>query len=129
MGGNPVAALRLVATAKAVDLSVDIEDVFNHLTLGELTEKCQESNHISKPNDTTSEVSILDQDTVDTCATACQVDRDIIEDAFPAFAILGLMFAAGKAYGTYVLQWVFQICGDLDRDLLVEAWDRLQRKH
>ena len=128
-GGDSVAALRLVAAAGAVDLSVNIEDVFNHPTLRELTEKCQESSQVSKPNDTASEVSILDQDTMDTCAIACQVDRDIIEDIFPASTIQGLMFAAGKAYGTYVLQWVYQICGDLDRNLLVEAWDRLQRKH
>ena len=128
-GGDSVAALRLVAAAEAVDLSVNIEDVFNHPTLGELTEKCRESSHVSKPKDTASEVSRLDQDTVDTCATACHVDRDIIEDVFPASAIQGIMFAAGKAYGTYVLQWVFQICGDLDRNLLIEAWDRIQRKH
>lgn len=101
MGGNPVAALRLVAAAEAVDLSVDIEDVFNHPTLGEFTGKCQESSHISKPNDTAGEVSVLNQDTVNTCATACQVDRDIIEDVFPASAIQGLVFGAGKAYSTY----------------------------
>ena len=128
-GGDSVAALRLVAAAEAVDLSINIEDVFNHPTLGGLTEKCQESSRVSNPNDTASEVSILDQVTVDTCATACQVDRDIIEDIFPASTVQVRMFAAGKTYGAYVLQWVFQICGDLDRNLLVEAWDRLQRKH
>ena len=128
-GGDSVAALRLVAAAEAADLSVNIEDVFNHPTLGELTEKCQESSHVSKPNDPASEVSILDQVTVDACATACQVDRDIIEDIFPASILQVTLFSAGKAYGTYLLQWVFQICGDLDRILLVEAWDRLQRKH
>ena len=128
-GGDSVAALRLVAAAEAVDLSVKIEDIFNHPTLGELTEKCQDSSHISKSNDTASEVSILDQDTMDTCATACQVDPDMIEDVFPASPIQKNMFAAGSAYGTYMLQWVFQICGGFDRNLFVEAWDRLQRKH
>ena len=128
-GGDSVAALRLVAAAEAVDLLVNIEDIFNHPTLAELTEKCQDSSHVSKSNDTAGQVSVLDQGTMDTCATACQVHRDMIEDIFPASPIQGLMFAGGRAYGTYMLQWVFQICGDLDRKLLVEAWDRLQRKH
>ena len=64
---------------------------------------CQESSHIPKPNDTASEVSILDQNTVDTCVTACQVHRDIFEDVLPASAIQGLVFGAGKACGTCML--------------------------
>ena len=64
---------------------------------------CQGSSHIPKLNDTASEVSILDQDTVDTCATACQVHRDIVEDVLPASEIQGFVFGAGKACGTCML--------------------------
>ena len=128
-GGDSVAAIRLVAAARAVNISVAIEDVFNHPTLGELATKCQEINHPSKPKGNAGEISILDQDTVGACATACRVERDTIEDIFPASHLQKLIFEAGKAYGTYMLQRVFQICGELDQNLLVEAWDRLQKKH
>ena len=128
-GGDSVAALRLVAAAQAVNIAVDIEDVFNHPTLGKLASKCQEINHPSKPKDNAGEISILDQGTVSACTTACRVERDTIEDIFPASRLQKLVFEAGKAYGTYMLQWVFQIFGELDQNLLVEAWDRLQKKH
>lgn len=128
-GGDSVAALRLVAAARDVNLSVEIEDVFNSPTLGGLAEKCQEASPASKPKGTASEVSILDQDTVGACATACQVEPETIEDIFPASPVQSLIFEAGKSYGTYVMQWVFQICGQVDSSLLIEAWDRLQKKH
>ena len=128
-GGDSVAALRLVAAAQAVNVSVDIEDVFNHPTLGGLTMTCQETNHVSKPNDNVSEISILDHDTLRACATACRVERDTIDDIFPASLLQKKILGAGKAYGTYLLQWVFQICGELDQNLLMEAWDRLHKKH
>ena len=128
-GGDSVTALRLVAVAQESNVSLDIEDVFNYPLLGDLVAKCRqisdspESKHIAR------QVSVLDQGTVDECASACQVERGTIEDIFPASIIQGAIFGAGKAYGTYMLQWVFQICGQLDRIQLIEAWDRLQRKH
>ena len=48
-GGDSVEALRLVAAAEAMDLSLDIEDLFNYPTLGALATNCQEAGHVSKP--------------------------------------------------------------------------------
>ena len=128
-GGDSVVALRLVATARDMNLSVDIEDVFNSPTLGGLAKKVQEASPASKLEAAASEVSVLDQGTVGAFATACQVEPDTIEDIFPASQIQIRTFEAGRSYGTYVLQWAFQICGELDSNRLVEAWDRLQKKH
>ena len=128
-GGDSVTALRLVAAAQATHVSLDIEDVFNYPTLGELAKNCQEGSHLSKTEDPASEVSVLDQETLEACATAYKVERNTIEDIFPASPIQKNMFEAGRSYGTYIAQWVFQICGELDRSLLIEAWDRLQKKN
>lgn len=81
-GGDSVAALRLVAAARDLNLSMDIEDVFNFPTLGGQAEKCQEASPASKPKGTASGVSILDQDTVGACATDSQVKPDTVEDIF-----------------------------------------------
>lgn len=48
-GGDSVEALRLVAAAEAMDLALDIEDLFNYPTLGALATNCQEAGHVSKP--------------------------------------------------------------------------------
>ena len=128
-GGDSVTALRLVAAAQESNVSLDIEDVFNYPLLGDLVTKCRqisdspESKNIARP------VSVLDQGTVDACASACQVEPGTIEDVFPASVVQGALFGAGKAYGTYLMHWVFQICGQLDRIQLIEAWDRVQKKH
>ena len=129
VGGDSVAALRLVTAAAAVGITLGIEDVFNHPTLEQQVEKCQETTHVSKPKDSTSELSSMDQDTVDACASACQVDRHTIEDIFPTAPYQAYFFEAGRNLGTFMMQYVFQMGGDFDRSLLMEAWDRLQRKH
>ena len=128
-GGDSVIALRLVAAAQELNVSLDIEDVFNCPLLGELVAKCRQLSDSPEPKDTARHVSVLDQGTVDACASACQVERGTIEDIFPASSIQEALFGAGKVYGTYMLQWVFQICGQLEQIQLIEAWDRLQKKH
>ena len=130
-GGDSVAAVRLVAAAQAIDISVDIRDVFDHPTLSNLAGKCQEADHSSKSEEEHSvggDVSILDPDTVDACACACRVDRDAIEDIFPTSLSQRILFNAGKSSGSFRLQWVFRISGNLDRVSLMEAWDRLQKR-
>ena len=95
--GTDSAVIRLVATAQAVNISVDIEDVLNHPNLGELTTISQEINHASKPKENAGETSILDQDTVGECATACLVEGDA----------RGHLPSVASPYGTYMLQWSF----------------------
>lgn len=128
-GGDSVAALRLVAAAQESNVTLDIEDVFNYPLLGDLVTKCRQISDSPKSKNIARQVSVLDQGTVDACASACQVEIDTIEDVFPASIVQGALFGAGKAYGTYMMHWVFQICGQLDRIQLIEAWDRLHRKH
>lgn len=70
----------LVAAAQGINLSVDIEDVFNYPTLGEVADNRQEASDLPEPKDSASQVSILDHDTVGASATACQVECDMIED-------------------------------------------------
>ena len=107
-GGDSVTALRLVAAAQATQVSLDIEDIFNYPTLGELAKNCQEGSHLSKTQDPANESSVLDQDTLEACATACQVERNAIEDIFPASGFQERIFEAGRSYGTYMAQWIFQ---------------------
>lgn len=128
-GGDSVTALRLVAAAQEVDVLLDIEDVFDYPELGELVHKCRHFDGSSERKTTATHVAVLDQDTLGACAAACQVERDTIEDIFPASSFQAAVLGLGKAYGTYMLQWVFQVCGQLDRVHLIEAWDRLQKKH
>ena len=128
-GGDSVTALRLVAAAQELNVSLDIEDVFNYPLLGDLVAKCRQISDSQESKNIARQVSVLDQGTVDACASACQVERGTIEDIFPASIIQGAIFAAGKAYGTYMLQWIFEISCELDRIQLKEAWDRLQKKH
>ena len=128
-GGDSVTALRLVAAAQESNVSLDIEDVFNYPLLGELVAKCRQISDSPKSKNAARQVSVLDQGPVDACASACHVERGAIEDIFPASIAQGALFAAGKAYGTYMLHFVFQVCGQLDRIQLIEAWDRLQKKH
>ena len=53
----------------------------------------------------------------------------MVEDIHPASMFQTVIFEKELQYGTYTLQWVFQICGEMDRNLLIGAWDRLQKKH
>ena len=128
-GGDSVTALRLVAAAQESNVSLDIEDVFNYPLLGDLVTKCRHISDSPESKGIRRQVSVLDQGTVDACASACQVERGTIEDIFPASTIQEEIFRAEETYGMYMLQWVFQICGQLDRIHLIEAWDRLQKKH
>ena len=133
MGGDSALALRLIETAKEKNLHVDYEAVFRQSTLTELANNSQEygqpTNTTHTPSNAANEL-VFEEGIIHACASACQCDRELIEDIFPASPLQEAVLSRGESsHGTLVMQWVFQIRGKLDRGSLREAWNELHRKN
>ena len=126
-GGDSVMAMRLVTAARERNIALDTEIIFNHPVFMDMANLCRPT----KP-DKDSGVgprSELDESVVQACVKACGVQRNLIEDVFPATFFQLLVFHDHMARGAMLLQTVFEIRGSLDLDVLRQTWQLLHDKN
>ncbi|KAF2742358.1 nonribosomal peptide synthase-like protein [Sporormia fimetaria CBS 119925] len=130
LGGDSVAAMRLVAAAQAEHLELSVIDIFKQPKLADLAAKCGASGK-SLGNDKGIEAFGLLQpplsksQVIEELAEQCRVSKDQIQDAYPAsplqeaFATLTI-----SQPGAYVAQHILRLAPSVDFLKLRAAWDK-----
>ncbi|KIL85933.1 non-ribosomal peptide synthetase [Fusarium avenaceum] len=126
IGGNSIAAMRVVGAARKLGLGITVAEIFQHHTLRLVAEKSRytSNNKVSiRPfaligNDLdASEVRRL-------ISQACRVDPEIIEDAYPCTPLQeGLFSLASKRPGDYIMQAVLELSPKVDIAMFRKAWE------
>ncbi|KAI6765955.1 hypothetical protein HG530_007025 [Fusarium avenaceum] len=126
IGGNSIAAMRVVGAARKLGLGITVAEIFQHHTLRLVAEKSRytSNNKVSiRPfalignNLDANEVRCL-------ISQACRVDPGMIEDAYPCTPLQeGLFSLASKRPGDYIMQAVLELSPKVDIAMFRKAWE------
>lgn len=129
LGGDSVAAMKLVGAARRVGIVLTVADIFRQPSLElqakDLTTLVQELSEVIAPF-----TLLADEDRTDLIrqelADICHVDASVIQDAYPCTPLQeGLLSLGLKREGDYVLQIVTEISTDISIDRLKSAWAKV----
>ncbi|CAN9275789.1 unnamed protein product [Alternaria alternata] len=128
LGGDSIAAMKLVALARDEDIRLTVAKIFQYPKLIQLAAIAQR--HVHVPNDNIVPFSLLD-DEVDATQThhevavKCDIDRGIVEDMYPCSPLQeGLMSLTVKRPGDYIMQTVLELREEVDETAFRIAWEK-----
>lgn len=128
LGGDSIAAMKLVALARDEDIRLTVANIFQYSKLIQLAAVAQE--HVHVPNDNIVPFSLL-VDEVDATQThhevavMCDIDRGIFEDIYPCSPLQeGLMSLTVKRPGDYIMQTVLELREGVDETASGIAWEK-----
>ncbi|KAL9614736.1 MAG: hypothetical protein Q9167_000805 [Letrouitia subvulpina] len=127
MGGDSIAAIRLVTAARSKGISLTVANIFRNATLSNMCETAFISvdPKSEKPGPEPFELlppTISATQVIDEISSLCMVDRNDVEDIYPCTAIQeGLIALSHKQPGAYVLQNSYHL-SSIDVDKFKEAW-------
>ncbi|KAE8823734.1 hypothetical protein PTNB85_09859 [Pyrenophora teres f. teres] len=129
LGGDSIAAMKLVGEARRMGLQLSVADVFQHPKLAALAG--QDTKQCSNTAEEVPAFSLLGED-VDAAqireevATICNVDASIVEDVYPCSPLQeGLMSLTAKRAGDYIMQDVLELQADVDEHAFRAAWEQV----
>ena len=130
MGGDSIAAIRLVNAARSNGVSLTVASIFKHATLSEMCEHATvmdakpAEETIYRPFDLLPN-SLPANLIVSDVATLCRVEERDIQDIYPCTPIQeGLIALSSKQPGAYVAQNVFYL-KSIDLKKFKEAWQKV----
>ncbi len=128
LGGDSVAAMRLVAGARAELILLSVLDVFRKPTLFEMAKACSDLEEgdeaLLKPFGLLSHVGSLDE-LLEEVTAHCEIHKDQVADAYPCTALQeGLMTMSIKQPGAYVAHNIFPLPDAVDMDQFKSAWGK-----
>ncbi|CAA9959565.1 hypothetical protein PTMSG1_02982 [Pyrenophora teres f. maculata] len=129
LGGDSIAAMKLVGEARKAGVQFSVADIFRYPRLVDLAGL--QNNQCSDIVEEIPAVSLLgeDEDTMqvrEEAAAMCSVNASIIEDMYPCSPLQeGLMSLTAKRAGDYIMQSVLSLRADVDEDALRAAWERV----
>ena len=128
LGGDSVAAMRLVSAARSERVSLTVIEVFRKPKLSEMAGACgglkEDSQSELKP------FSLLkagqrNEDVIDELADQCQVGKELVQDAYPCTSLQeGLITLSIKQPGAYVAQNVFRLPASVDIRQFQAVWQK-----
>ncbi|KAL8703011.1 MAG: hypothetical protein Q9201_003811 [Fulgogasparrea decipioides] len=130
MGGDSIAAIRLVTAARSKGISLTVANIFREATLSEMC-KTAVFTGTSKTDAPSSGIqpfellpgSIPADKMIAEMATLCKVEPSQIEDIYPCSTMQeGLMALSSKQSGAYVAQNVYSLAS-IDINRFRAAWD------
>ncbi|KAE8368382.1 hypothetical protein BDV27DRAFT_154089 [Aspergillus caelatus] len=130
LGGDSIAAMKLVAAGSKAGLSISVADVTNYPKLKKMAENLDRSSR-KEMNDAPPEpFSLLPGDQVKDiltqATTQCAVDASVIEDIYPCNPSQeALMALTAKDETAYVSRQVFRLPIDIDLEKYQQAWESL----
>ncbi|KAK3216152.1 hypothetical protein GRF29_8g2302175 [Pseudopithomyces chartarum] len=130
LGGDSIAAMKLVAEARKAGIQLVVADIFRHPKLVELVGLEGEGTIVL---DDASPFSLLGLDAEVTqvheeVAESCGLDTSVIEDIYPCSPLQeGLMSLTSKRSGDYIMQSVLELRADVDEDTFRAAWEQVVR--
>ncbi|KAF2186293.1 nonribosomal peptide synthase [Zopfia rhizophila CBS 207.26] len=130
IGGDSVAAMRLVAAAQAERIELSVIDIFKQPKLSDLAAKCSPAKEDSKTEQIIEPFQLLQRplsssQLLDELAEQCRVSKDQIQDAYPvsplqeAFVTLSI-----KQAGAYVAQHILALSSTVDMKKFKAAWQK-----
>lgn len=128
LGGDSVQAMKLVAAARAEQLSLAVQDIFRSPNLSDMVKACaplqDHDGAVLKPFGLLKQHDSVDQ-LIDEVMVNCQIDRDQLVDAYPCTALQeGLITLSIKQPGAYVAHNVFRLPEAVDLEQLKAAWQK-----
>lgn len=127
LGGDSVAAMRLVSFARNIGLFLSVKQIFAQPVLAAMALAVEDS---SKVDDDVKGVDpfalipgSLAPQLVKDAAGQCRIDSSLIEDLYPCTPLQdGIIALTTKEKGTYVSQFVFRLPANLDLDRFRCVW-------
>ncbi|KAL8941315.1 MAG: hypothetical protein Q9211_001867 [Gyalolechia sp. 1 TL-2023] len=130
MGGDSIAAIRLVTAARSKGISLTVANIFQNGTLSEMCRTA--SNADASKTDATKSgpqpfemlpTGIPKEKMVEEVSTLCKLQSEDIEDIYPCTTIQeGLMALSSKQSGAYCFQNVYSLAS-LDVSRFKAAWE------
>ncbi|KAI9709501.1 MAG: NRPS [Bogoriella megaspora] len=128
LGGDSIAAMRLINAAHAGHLGLTVQSIFEKPELSEMAVACTALS--SGKEESSKPFTLLDQkenftEVIDELAAACQVDKTMIQDAYPCSSLQeGLITLSIKEPGSYVARNAFKLGPEVDIDRFKAAWQK-----
>lgn len=132
LGGDSIAAMKLVAEARRAGITLSVADVFHNSQLSALARLS--SGVASGVPEKLEPFALLGEDTKtiehrNRIAAACDVDPELIEDAYPCTPLQeGLLSLTAKSIGAYTTRSVLALSENIDIDLFRHAWEQVAQK-
>jgi amino acid adenylation domain-containing protein len=130
IGGDSIAAMRLVTAAQTEHLELSVIDIFKTPKLSDLAAKCNFVEKNAKPEQAIEPCSLLPQPLAQTqvlneLTEQCRVSKDAIQDAYPLSPLQEAFIALSiKQRGAYVAQHILALAGSVDLQKFKAAWDK-----
>lgn len=130
MGGDSIAAIRLVTAARSKNIALTVANIFKNGTLSELCEDAAALDAQDCPSSKTSPQpfelllgSIATEQVVANMSSICNVNQEDIEDIYPCTSIQeGLAVSSDRQPGAYVAQNRYRLAS-IDIEKFKEAWN------
>lgn len=129
LGGDSLAAMRLVSAAREVELSITIEDVFRFPVLYQMATAMTQADSIIdvelQPFDLLPvSYNFSREDLLNKVARECGIATESIQDIYPCTALQeGLMILSNAKAGAYVSQNVYKISPSMELLRFRSAWE------
>ncbi|OSS43873.1 hypothetical protein B5807_11703 [Epicoccum nigrum] len=133
LGGDSIAAMKLVGEARKQGMQLSVADLFRHPKLAALASLDINSSDITAQEEEIAAFSLLGADADATqvrkeVAAGCGVDADLVEDVYPCSPLQeGLVSLTAKRAGDYIMQSVLKLRNDVDEGALRAAWEHVIR--
>ncbi|KAI4284450.1 MAG: hypothetical protein L6R38_001409 [Xanthoria sp. 2 TBL-2021] len=126
LGGDSVQAMKLAAIAPLHGLDLDTETIFQEGVFSKLLARTKLlDTTVEQPDETTTPSVTTDTDLIQTCAEACGISQDMVEDVYPPNGVAARFFTTHQESGAWLLQIVFQLQNGLSAPLVCKAFEAI----
>ncbi|TLD11438.1 hypothetical protein PspLS_11930 [Pyricularia sp. CBS 133598] len=128
IGGDSVAAMRLVGRAREQGLLLTVTDVFKHPRLNDLAKTMSIGNSVVEPVRPFSLLRVHQEVQLvrEQAAGGCRLPVDQIQDVFQCTPLQeGLLALTAKRAGDYVARHMFRLRDEVDVERLAQAWNKV----
>ncbi|KAI4245524.1 MAG: hypothetical protein L6R42_010165, partial [Xanthoria sp. 1 TBL-2021] len=130
LGGDTVQAMKLAAIAPLHGLDLDTETIFQEGVFSRLLAKTKMlDTTVEQPDETTAASVTPDTDLIQTCAEACGISQDMVEDVYPPNFMAAWFFTTHQESGAWLLQIVFQLQNSLSAPLVCKAFEAIHDRN
>ena len=128
LGGDSVQAMKLVAAARAEQISLSVLDIFRSPSLAEMAKACsyheEEDQEVLKPFGLLAKID-APENLMDEITQQCRVEKDQIADAYPCTPLQeALITLSIKQPGAYVAHNSFRLPEAVDIAQFKAAWEK-----
>lgn len=135
MGGDSVSAMRVVAAARRLGLSLTVEDIFKCQNLSELAARThKEEEHETRPTGSIQPFSLLNSKGMDQvvqeAAIQCCVSEEMIGDIYPCTPLqAGMLALSEKTPGMYIMRFSYALSPSSNIDQFKGAWQKVAQEN